>query len=612
MTIELEAPNDTPIVLPSSDVRPAYRFGPLVKGDDTIFRLWAPTARSAHLILENRDPLSLQRVADGFLQATVRGVGSGTRYRFRIGDLFFPDLASRQQDGDTSGWSLVREPFEPSLRSLPLRPWHETIICEVHIGTVSPEGTFAGLMNRLEHFRDAGYTALEIMPVNEFPGTRNWGYDGTLIFAPESSYGTPEDLRALVDRAHELGLSLILDVVYNHFGEVDNFVEQYAPEWFNSAEKTPWGPAINLVEPMVRRFYYENARMWLSEYDFDGLRFDSVHEIKGDSRSKFLGELAEEACEAKPFAKLVIENMDNSFRWLERNESNQPMTYVAQWNDDMHHVLDFVVTGDGRKTGYDEPGKDAYADLEKALTDGFVHDPTEGQQSDGHTRGGSACLLPPDSFITYIQNHDQIGNRSDATRIPDRTSPAQVDFAHFVKMLAPQIPLCFMGDEGNLRSGFPFFVDLEGQAAKAKRDRRYKEMREMFKEPDVKDGDLPDPSSRYTFDSAKLPWEAYYREEHRSSIERFRQLARFRREMVWPLTATPCLDARSARHGNCLIVTWEFEVGSLSMALNPTGAPADCGCLICTHPVSTGEWSQHGDVLRLGAWTAVAWTSAPR
>jgi 1,4-alpha-glucan branching enzyme len=213
--------------------------------------------------------------------------------------------------------------------------------------------------------------------------------------------------------------------------------------------------------------------------------------------------LAEVACAAKPHARLVIENVENSFRWLERNDRNEPMTYTAQWNDDMHHVLDFLVTGDGTMTGYDEPNKDPYADFEKALADGFVHDPGEGDTSDGHTRGGPASQLPPDSFITYVQNHDQIGNRADSKRLPQRTDPSRLDFAHFVKLLAPQIPLCFMGDEGNLTSGFPFFVDLPDEAAKLKRDDRYKQMTEIFNQ-NVKDGDLPEPNDPATFASAKL------------------------------------------------------------------------------------------------------------
>jgi maltooligosyltrehalose trehalohydrolase len=604
MTIELEQQTSAATI--DSRLRSAYHFGALVEGGRTIFRLWAPTLPAVEVIFSDRDSLPMEQVDDGFHSVAVEGCGQGVRYKFRAGGLTFPDPASRQQDGDTAGWSVVRAPLPASDRAGPLRPWHETVICEVHIGTVSPEGTFKGLKDRLEHFSDAGFTCLEIMPVNEFPGCRNWGYDGTLVFAPESSYGTPDELRALVDRAHELGLCMILDVVYNHFGETDNFIQHYAPEWFDPEVKTPWGPGINFNQPMVRQFYYENACMWLREYDFDGLRFDSVHEMKTDGRDVFLGELADIASAAKPGAKLIIENMENSFRWLERDEQNEPMTYLAQWNDDMHHVLDFLVTGEGKRTGYDEPGKDPYADFEKALADGFVHDPSEGDGSDGRTRGGPASKLPPDSFITYVQNHDQIGNRADGKRLPERTSPERLEFAHFVKFLAPQIPLCFMGDEGNLTNSFPFFIDLPEGPAKAKRDDRYKQMKEIFEE-DVKDGDLPEPNDPETFELAKLPWEVFERDHHRSALERFRTLARYRRELVWPLAATPCHDTKTTRIGNCLIINWMFEAGTLTMAVNAADYPMDIPCVIYSQPVSTGEFMQHGELLRLGAWSAVVW-----
>jgi maltooligosyltrehalose trehalohydrolase len=587
----------------------AVRFGPLVRDTETVFRLWAPSASAPIVVVEGHEPIPMIPGVDGFHIASVEGVGEGARYRFRVGDLTFPDLASRQQDGDTSGWSIVRRPLPPSNRQAPLRPWYETIICEVHIGTVSPEGTFAGLMNRLEHFRDAGYTALEIMPVNDFPGSRNWGYDGTLIFAPDESYGTPEDLRALVDRAHALGLCMILDVVYNHFGEVDNFVADYAPTWFDEAIQSPWGSGINFDEPMVRQFYYENARMWLEEYDFDGLRFDAIHEIKSRSRDRFLGELAAIAKAIKTQPKLIIENVRNSFRWLERDDQNRPMAFIAQWNDDMHHVLDYLVTGDGRMTGYGNPRKDPIADFEKALTDGFVHDPSEGEGSDGRSRGGDGQKLPPDSFITYAQNHDQIGNRADSKRLPLRTGSQELDFVHFTKFLAPQIPLCFMGDEGHLTSGFPFFIDLATDAARAKREDRYQQIREIFNQPEVEDGDLPEPNDPATFESAKLHWDQYHSETQRRAIARFRELAGYRRQYVWPLAATPCLDARSVRKGNALIVTWEFEAGHLTMALNPTGGAIDFDCVVWGHSASTGHWDQHGQVLRLGRWSAVAWSS---
>src|SRR5690606_17468154 len=265
------------------------------------------------LIVQDQQPVPMHKGEDGFFTIS-RNVGVGTRYRFASDGLEFPDPASRQQDGDTRGWSIVRNDL-PADTAFSW-PWHETVLCEVHIGAATPEGTFMALADRLEHFRDAGYTALEIMPINEFPGTRNWGYDGTLIFAPESAYGTPEELRALVDRAHELGLCMVLDVVYNHFGEVDNFVAEVAPEFFTDEVETPWGPAVDFTEPMVRQFFYENARMWLEEFDFDGLRFDAVHEMGTEGRDLFLIELAHQAMAVKQGAKLILENMDNTATWL--------------------------------------------------------------------------------------------------------------------------------------------------------------------------------------------------------------------------------------------------------------------------------------------------------
>jgi maltooligosyltrehalose trehalohydrolase len=584
-----------------------YRFGPLLAGDGSAtFRLWAPSLARAEVIFEDREPVLLRPADDGFLTARVPDIAPGTRYRFRAGGKSFPDIASRQQADDADGWSIVRRPLKPSARNTPLRPWHETVICEIHIGTATPEGTFNGLRGRLEHYRDAGYTCLEIMPINEFPGRRNWGYDGTLICAPDTAYGTPEDLRALVDRAHELGLCMVLDVVYNHFGETDNFVQHYAPEWFDPAVETPWGPGVNFDEPMVRQFYYENACIWLSEYDFDGLRFDSVHEIKTASRDQFLGELASAARVAKSHAKLIIENMDNSATWLERDQAtNEPINFVAQWNDDIHHVLNFLATQEP-KHGYDDPEKVPIADLEKALADGFVHDGEAEGPTDGRTRGEPGSRLPPDSFITYVQNHDQIGNRGDSRRLPDRISAEKLDFLHFVAFMAPQIPMFFMGEEAHLRTPFPFFIDLPPGPAKAKSDDRYQQMQEIFEERIPPQG-LPAPNAKATFELAKIDWSDFHTEIARAALDRFRTLAAWRRDRVWPLAATPCLDATTARHGNAIIINWVFANGSLSMALNPGDYPLDLPCMLTGTPVSTGDFSQHGEILRLGPWTAVSW-----
>lgn len=265
-----------------------------------------------------------------------------------------------------------------------------------------------------------------------------------------------------------------------------------------------------------------------------------------------------------------------------------------------------MVTGEGKKTGYDDPSKDAIADLDKALEDGFVHDHEEGPASDGRTRGGPASQLPPDSFITFIENHDQIGNRADATRLSARIEPRQLDFLHFLKFMAPQVPLCFMGDEGNLNTSFPFFTDFPIEAGEEANRRRYKEMREIFQES-VADGSLPHPNNPATFQQAKIDWAAFDQPQHHAALARFRQLAAYRRDMVWPLSASPCLDAFTARHEKCSIVNWVFERGTLTVAFNASGQSQDLPCLIQGAPVFTGWFDQMGDVLRLGPWSAVAW-----
>lgn len=582
-------------------------FGPRLDFASTEFRLWAPSAASVDVIFPDRQPQSLIRGDDGLWSAQVDGCGPGTRYKFRIGDLEFPDPASRQQEGDTTGWSIVCAPIPPSGRTEPLRPWHETIICEVHIGTVSPEGTFEGLAKRLEHFRDAGYTALEIMPINTFPGDRNWGYDGVLLFAPDSAYGTREELRKLVDRAHELGLCLILDVVYNHFGQFDNFLQDYAPGWFDESVETPWGPGIDFTEDLVRQFYYENAQMWLEEFDFDGLRFDSIHEMKTEARDIFLTDLAKSARAVKSHAKLIVENMDNIASWLDRDENGEPKDFTAQWNDDIHHVLHYLVTEEN-KNGYEDGDQDAIADLEKGLADGFVHDGEAGEDSDGTSRGEPASRLPPDAFVSYVQNHDQIGNRADSKRLPDRVSAAKLDFLHFVTMLAPQVPLFFMGEEAHATTPFPFFCDLSEDRADIVRADRYKQMRENFKE-DVGQGGLPDPNALETFKKAVIDWNAFDQPDRAASLERFRSLADWRKTHLWPLAATHCLDARTGRQGTAIVVSWIFEAGVLTMALNASDNPSDLACLVTNAPITTGDHSQQGDVLRLGPWSAIAWTS---
>lgn len=584
-----------------------YQFGPRIEETGVTFRLWAPSAKHAQVQVDDRIPADLSRRDDGFWEGFVERAGLGSMYRFHVDGLAVPDIASRGQVADSDGWSIVRGSFGKPSMDGPLAPWHEAIICEVHVGTVSPEGTFNGLKDRLEHFRDAGFTTLEIMPVADFPGARNWGYDGTLIFAPDTSYGTPDDFRALIDRAHELGVCIVLDVVYNHFGSVHNFLRDYCPEWFDEKVETPWGPGIDFSKPIVRQFYYENAVWWLTEFDLDGLRFDAIHEIKSEDSDKFLGELAQICRSEKPGCKLIIENVENHAYWLTRDENDEPTKYSAQWNDSYHHVMAYLITGEP-KSGYDDPEKDPIADLEKALADGFVHDGDQGGENGGQTRGGPAAQLPMEAFVLFIQNHDWIGNRADASRLAERIDPARGRFARFVTMLQPALPIGFMGDEGWLTSKFPFFYDLPEPDASEKREDRYRQMREIFNE-DVEDGALPDPQDPATFAMAKLDWSQYERHEHRDAIDNFRHVAALRREQLWPLTSTKCLNAWSARQGNGIICTWQYEAGFHNMALNPTDTEIEMSFHSNDPSGIVGSYWREGDRVWLGPWSAVIWRS---
>jgi len=584
-----------------------FRFSPVVSNEGVTFRLWAPSLPDLAVVVRGFAPVPARKTGDGFWAVTVPGIGAGARYKFQSGTMLFPDPASRRQDGDTTGWSVVTVlPLHPD-RDRSVRRWHEAIIAEIHVGTATPEGTFAALADRLTHFRDAGYTAIELMPLNDFPGSRNWGYDGTLIFAPDEAYGSPDDLCALVDRGHELGLAMIVDAVYNHFGETGNFVADYAPEWFDPEIATPWGPGIDFTREQVRSFYYENVCHWLAGYDFDGVRFDAVHEIGTEQRDLFLGELAKAARADKPDAILVIENVGNNAHWLTRGEEDdEPVDFTAQWNDDFHHVLNFLVTGEIKRGYGGDSDRDAIADLEKSLADGFVHDGDAGPGSDGRTRDEPGSSLPPQAFVDFSQNHDQIGNRADGKRLVDRIDPQQLDFCRFLVLLNPQIPLFFMGEEANLRCGFPFFFDLPEEVAARKRADRYTQMAEIFNETVGPEG-LPDPQARQTFERAKLDWQSYSEPRHQAALARFRELVDLRRNIVWPLSATRCRSALSVRQGDGIIVTWKFDAGLYSMALNPTGAELHLSCGITAPEATTGDWSVASGVLTLGRWSAVVW-----
>ncbi|MEJ2175058.1 MAG: malto-oligosyltrehalose trehalohydrolase, partial [bacterium] len=423
-------------------------FGAEHRADGTTrFRLWAPDAASVDLDLagaQGQARLAMQRDADGWHELITAAV-PGARYRFVVGEgLLVPDPASRFNPDDVHGASEVIDPQAYRWRHTAWRgrPWSEAIVYELHIGTFTPEGTFTAAAARLPQLAALGITAVELMPVADFPGARNWGYDGVLPFAPDASYGRPQDLKALVDAAHGLGLMMLLDVVYNHFGPEGNYLHAYCPEFFNPKHQTPWGAAINFDGPharTVRDFFIHNALYWVEEYRFDGLRLDAIHAIRDDSTPPIVAEIAQ-SLHAGPGRErqlhLVLENDANQSRFLERDANGGLRAATAQWNDDIHHVLHVQLTDEA--DGYYADYADApLARLGRALAEGFVYQGDASAFRGGEPRGEPSAQLPPTAFISFLQTHDQVGNRAFGERIHALSEPARERAALAALLLSP-------------------------------------------------------------------------------------------------------------------------------------------------------------------------------
>jgi maltooligosyltrehalose trehalohydrolase len=499
------------------------------------FRLWAPGADAVALALGDRK-IEMTGGGEGWFEA-VAAAQAGDRYRFLLPDgLAVPDPASRAQDGDAHGWSLLVDPGAYRWRcgGWRGRPWEEAAIYEVHAGLL---GGFAGVADELVRLRDLGVTAIQLMPVAAFSGTRNWGYDGVLPYAPAASYGGPEDLKALVDRAHELGLMVLLDVVYNHFGPDGIYLHAYAPDFFHAEVHTPWGAAIAFDREPVRRFFIDNALMWLTEYRLDGLRFDAVHAIDD---ATFLDDLAAEirAATRGRQVHLVLENEHNEARRLER-------AYDAQWNDDFHNIVHVLLTGESEGYYGDFADKPAVK-LARVLAEGFAY---QGDMSPGagRPRGEPSGHLPPIRFVSFLQNHDQVGNRAMGERLTLLTAPDRLRAATALLLLAPQIPLLFMGEEVGSHSPFLFFTDFHDALADAVREGRRKEFARFaaFADPAAR-ARIPDPNASETFARSRPEpgpeaeaWRAFYAE----------LLAIRRREVVPHLTGARSITARPIGDG---------------------------------------------------------------
>ncbi len=579
------------------------RFGPDFQKTFTTFRLWAPNARDVRLLLREADPVAMTRDDEGFYAADVE-VDPGQRYRFEVDGLVVPDPASRAQDGDVDGWSVLTPPAPISHARTP-RPWHEAVIAEVHVGTATPEGTFAALAKRLPHFVDAGYTVIELMPVAEFPGRWNWGYDGVLLFAPDEAYGTPDDLRRLVEAAHDAGLGIMLDVVYNHFGPSGNYLHHYAADFFTDKVQTPWGAAIDLSNPIVRRFFVENAVMWLRDYDFDGLRFDAVHAFPEDGGDTLLGEIVEACRAVKNGAYLVLENDDNAASWMIR-DGQEPRAYTAQWNDDIHHALHVAATGQ-RSGYYEDYADDPAGSLLRCLSEGFAYQGEPSGHRGGTPRGEVSADLPPEAFVAFAQNHDQIGNRPFGDRLAASLDQDRQAALEAVVMLSPQIPMFFMGEEAGVTTPFPFFCDFSGDLGEAVRQGRQREFSGFFEDHEGSVDDLPDPLAEETFRSAKLPWEEMAAEAGRARIERFRSLAALRQRLVWPLLHSGHTSTDAERSGSAVVVTWAFHGGRLTLAANLSGEQAEVTAPEGAPAHATGSVEAGDGRVSLGPWAVAAW-----
>lgn len=468
----------------------------LTASGETLFRLWAPAAAGVQVEVDGLPAAAMRPAKEqGWFECALP-CGAGTRYRFRLANgLLVPDPAARAQAADVHEASLVVDPRaypwqHPTWKG---RPWTDTVLYELHAGTC---GGFKGVQGLLPDLAALGITAVELMPVNDFPGTRNWGYDGVLPFAPDRSYGTPDDLKALVDAAHGHGLMIFLDVVYNHFGPDGNYLAAYAPAFFRDDIATPWGAAIDFRRPEVRRFFTENALYWLQEYRFDGLRFDAVHAI---SESDWLDEMAAEVrrtVEPGRHVHLVLEHDGNVADHLR-------LDFDAQWNDDAHHVLHTLLTGQ-RDGYYADYATDAAARLARALEQGFVYQGEASTYRGGERRGTPSADLAPTCFVLFLQNHDQIGNRPLGDRLTTLADPQALEASIALQLLAPQIPLIFMGEESASETPFLFFTDHHGDLADAVRDGRRREFAGFSGfAPGQGIESIPDPNEAATFERSR-------------------------------------------------------------------------------------------------------------
>ncbi|RZI66188.1 MAG: malto-oligosyltrehalose trehalohydrolase [Variovorax sp.] len=563
----------------------------LLDSGGVLFRYWAPGLDRIELEREAAGTaLAMQARDDGWHELEVPEAAAGDRYGFKLPDgLRVPDPASRRNPDDVHGASEVVDPHAYRWNDAEWRgrPWHEAVIYELHIGTFTPEGTFGAAKERLAEVAALGFTVIEIMPVADFPGQRGWGYDGVLLFAPDAAYGTPDELKALVDAAHALELTVLLDVVYNHFGPEGNYLHAGSPAFFNPAHQTPWGAAINYDgerSRTVRDFFVHNALYWVEEFRFDGLRMDAVHAIRDDTDI----DIVQEICEAlrdgpgrEREIHIVLENDANGSHYLLRDEANAPRIATAQWNDDLHHAAHVLVTGE-RDGYYADYADDAVDSFGVALAQGFVYQGQPSPFRNGEHRGEPSAHLPLAAFVSFLQTHDQVGNRAFGDRISSLADPVLLRAAYACLLLSPHAPMLFMGEEYGASTPFLYFCDFGPELAAAVSEGRRAEFGGFaaFKDEAAR-ASIPDPNAESTFVASKLRWEERADGAHAELLAHVRDLLTLRRERLMPRLAAHRTGGTHWRDGEALRVRWEVggaapgRFAQLNLVANFGTAPID-------------------------------------
>jgi maltooligosyltrehalose trehalohydrolase len=574
------------------NTQPKERLGATLVGENSCrFLLWAPRARGVEICISKTEPRTIAMEAGGcgYFRAVVEGVGDGALYRYRLDkEKERPDPASRYQPHGVHGPSqVIGDRFKWTDSSWSGPPLNKYVLYELHVGTFSPEGTFDAIIPRIQALKELGVTAIELMPVAQFPGNRNWGYDGVFPYAVQASYGGPLALKRLVNECHRHAIAVTLDVVYNHLGPEGNYLGDFGP-YFTDTYKTPWGEAINYDEAEsdhVRRYFIENALQWITDYHIDALRLDAIHAIVDASARTFLEELSatvhEKAKELGRNVCLMPESHRNDARLISPPEIGGA-GYDAVWNDDFHHSLHVLLTGE--QNGY-------YEDFQPNLVEGLAKCYREGFLYSGQyakfwrkRRGNPSKHVPAERFVVYSQDHDQIGNRREGDRLAQIVSFDQLKIAAGAVLLSPNTPLLFMGEEYGEPAPFQYFVSHgDADLIEAVRRGRSEEFAQFSWL-----GEIPDPQSEDTFLRSKLNWDLQSGGKHKVLRDFYQELLRLRREVP----ALAHLDKSTMRVTSCdeqkllLVERWH----GFSRVVIPFHFGNDSAKL--TLPIPAGRWQK--------------------